>query len=175
MRSARWSIAWCLSGYRATLFLYPRASREQFGAELLQVVTQRLDGIYVTGGLCAVCRAWPRLWLDAVSALGSEYLDCLGGHGRALANWALGSLVVTAVVWSLIVPCLAFDQTWMLPITEWSTPLTMTLAFGGPVTAVALSHVSLRETSVGEPRSRVTFYASVVATAGTWSVLLEHL
>ena len=175
MRRTRWSIAWCLSGYRVTLLLYPQATREQFGSELLGVVTQRLERIYATGGPYAVYRAWPQLWLDAVGGLGSEYLDCLSAHGRVLVNWSLGCLLVTAAVWGLIAPCLVFQQTWMLPITEWSTPLTMTLAFGAPLIAVALSRVGLRTASVGELRSRATFYASVVAAAGTWSVLLEHL
>jgi hypothetical protein len=175
MRRTRWSIAWCLSGYRATLLLYPQATREQFGSELLEVVTQRLDSIYLVGGPWAVCRAWPQLWLDAAAALGSEYLDCLSGHGRVLVNWSLGCLLVTAAVWTLIALCLVFQQTWMLPITEWSTPLTMTLAFGAPLIAVVLSRVGLCGASVGELRSRATFYASVAAAAGTWSVLLEHL
>ena len=172
MPRTHWSIAWGLSAYRVTLSLYPQATREQFGSELLEVLTQRLDSIFLNGGPWAVYRAWPQLWLDAVAALGSEYLDCLSGHGRVLVSLSLGCLLVTAAVWSLIVLCLVFQQTWMLPITEWSTPLTMSLAFGAPLIAVALSRVGLR---VGELRSRATFYTSVVAAAGTWSVLLEHL
>jgi hypothetical protein len=155
--------------------MYPHTTREQLGAELLDVVEQRLRSIYGSGGQWAVCRNWPQLWLDAIGALGSEYLDCLSGHRRGLANCALGCLLVTAVVWTLVILCLAIHQTWALSITDWSTPLTMTLAFGAPVAAAAISYVSIRGASEGELPSRTTFYTSVIAAVATWSLLLTHL
>lgn len=175
LRPIPWSIACCLCGYRAALLLYPRDSRERFGTELLEIVADRLAHIHSMGGHWAVCRAWPLLWLDAADSLGAEYLDFLSGYDRALINGSLACLLVAAVVWTLTVLVSYFNQMWLLPITDWSTPLTMTLAFGMPPAALAVSCVSLSVADTGSAVPRATCYASAIMTVGAWGDLLAHL
>lgn len=165
----------CLSIYRAALLLYPRATRERFGLELLEVAEDELMAAGARGGPWAQLCTCPRLAVDALRALAEEYSDVMASRGRALARLAVACLAIAAPVWLLILLYIVWGQTWTLLITDWSTPLTMTLAFGAPLAAVATSRLSLRDAAVTASRLRALFPVSVVGAASAWAVLLVHL
>lgn len=165
----------CLSIYRATLALYPRATRERFGTELLTVAEDALIAAAAHGGSWAQWRACPSLALDALRALAAEYSDLIASRGRALAILAVACLAVAAPVWLLILLYIVWGQAWALLITDWSTPLTMVLAFGLPLAAVATSRLSLRDAAVNASSLRALFPVSVVGATSAWTVLIVHL